>query len=646
MLLIPFVYAQAPSDCEPDRALLAATLLLHGEHPEAGIAALVGGGDPRAVPILADVVGVRRSGPVTEAAVLGLAGFPAALPLLAEWLLDRSLPSGTREAAARALGEARSDAAAATLVAATAHPAIAGGVRSAVLEVLRERYPDRLDSVARVSDSGGVAWVMAAGASGLGYGMATAGHFGETQLVGLGAVAGVAGGATGGWFYARNRPVIAGDAALVTLSEWAGGVGGVLIASGTIPARGVYDPDRVWIGGLVGVAGGATAGALAARAHPGDSGDASEMALMTGVGVATVATTYDFASQGGGGGTTVAGAATLGGFAAFAAASPHVELRGTDLGFIGLGTVWGAVAGGFVPLDPRTARYALPVATAGTAAIIGWGLSPTYDAPGDALLGGWVGLASGTMLGSGLVLLDPSAGTPGWGAVLGGTGGAAAGVALARLDPARIDGTDVLWGGLATGWVTWQTAGWLSHAQTQNAGAIGLTAVGATATAAAVGSRWADVSYGESLTMGSAALWGTYVGGVSAALVQGDTLKASLVGGDIALGLSAVVLVPALDVPPMVVVMADTGGIVLGGSATLVAGLLTDDGNTLLAASLGGAGVGMVTGALVGTRLAHRPPGRMPLPTAALPGDWSLSPMVAPMEGETVYGARVLGVGW
>lgn len=649
-----------PAATAANEALLAALLALHGEQRIAGIAALVGTNDPRAVPVLVDVVQTLRAGPVADRATLALASFPEGPQVLGSWVIDRRLPTSTRIAAARALGAARSEAAADALLASTGARAVAGTVRSAVMDTLKAEYPDRVGTATRVSDAGSIAWTTLGFGTGLGYGVATLGHFGRTNLEGLGAAAGAVGGATGGWFYANRRPTNVGDSSHVTLAEWAGTTGGLLIASGT----GRHDrtqADQVWVGGLIGLATGAGAGLATAGVQQGTGRDAWETGILTGAGVATLTSGYGFFSQGRGSmGTsstaprneTIAGFATLGSFAGASIASPNVDLRGTDLGFVALGTTWGAVVGGWLPLPPRTDRNALPVMTGGVAGLTAWSLAPAYDRPGDELLGGFLGLGFGTTIGAGISeLAAPGWESPasGWGPVAGATGGMIAGIGLANLDPGTVDGSDLLWGGLATGWVTWQTTGWigLDKSRDRDYRGVAVTVVGATGTACGVASRWTRVPYSASLTMASTALWGTYIGAATAQISHRDPLQAALIGGDIGVGVGAISLVPNLQVAPVIVGFADLGGVVVGGTTTLIAGLASQDPNALLAASLIGAGVGTAGGALLGLKVGSGHQVTLNLPHVDPPGVWGMAPMVSVAEdGRPVYGATVMGVGW
>lgn len=633
-----------------DAPLLDALLALHGDERVAAIKKLGEIGDPRAVPVLVDLLRTRPSGPVAEAAAHAMARFPEGVPVLRSWVLDAALPRATRIAAVESLGEAGSDPAGDALLSTTSSRRVSGPVRVAVLDTLRASYPDRVAAAKGVSDGGAVAWTVVGMGSGLGYGVATLGHFGRTQLEVLGGAAGAAGGATAGWFYARRRPIEVGDASFVTLSGWAGATGAVLIAKGTGLELGGDASDAVWLAGLAGGVGGAGIGLATAGAHPGTGRDAWSTALLTGAGIATVTTGYTFAKQDASSSATVAGAATLGGFGVAALAAPHMDVDGYDPGFVALGATWGALVGGFVPLPDRTARAGLPVTTAGVAGIAAWSLAPLYDRPGDELLGGFLGLGAGSTLGSGIELLVQPNRSPGLGIVAGSTLGGISGMALANADPRGVDGSDLLWGGLATGWVAWQSFGWLSYSASEQRTGIALTTIGAAGAGSALLSRWADVPYAASLTMGSTALWGTYIGLTAAELTDSNALEAALIGGDVGVAVGCVALVPAFQVAPVVIGLADGGGVLVGGTATVVAGLVSRDPKVLLGASLIGAGVGTVGGALLGIKLDNAGAGSLAiglgLPRVDPPGSWGLTPLVASADGAPVYGASVVGVGW
>lgn len=649
----------ALADCDDDRALLAALLALHGLAPAEGVEALVATGDPRVIPVLADVVRVRRGGAVVDAAVAGLGRFPGATGLLADFADDDALQDPVRQGAVAALGAMGSKEAGDALVALTANKAVTGTLREAVLAELRARYPGRLAEVSTVADAGGTAWVMTGSSLALGYGMATAGHFGQTNLAALGGAAGVAGGATAGWFYTRAHPVSAGDGAFYTVSGVAGTTGAMLLTSGVARQMGVDDrEDAVWLAGLGGGGAGYGLGAALAKRHPGTGMDGAEAAVLTAAGTATSAALASFAFQNrqvDGGGAIVAGLATLGGAAAFQGAAPAVTPRGTDLGYVALATAWGAEMGGFVPLAFDVRREGLPVATAGIAGIGAWALSPLVDTGPDQLLGAWVGTASGTAVGTGLYfVIDPTGQKPGALAMPAATLGGAAGLLLAAKAPGGVVGSDVVWGSVATAWTAWQVAGWQVVADSDHTLGWNLLAPGLVSAGSAVGARWLDIPTGSSLAVGSAGLWGSYVGGVAAELATENDGRAvwrwALVGGDVGFVGGGALLASNLHVPPAAVGIADAGGLVVGGAATLVTGLVTDDEDALLAASLGGAGVGLVAGGIVGWRLGRSLEGTtllLPgLPRARLPGHWSVQPTALPGEEGVRYGVEVVGLGW
>ena len=73
-----------------------ALLLLSSDRAPEGAARLGSLGDPRAVPVLLHVARTDADPAVTEAAVAALSAYPAAIPALSGWLVDREVPARLR----------------------------------------------------------------------------------------------------------------------------------------------------------------------------------------------------------------------------------------------------------------------------------------------------------------------------------------------------------------------------------------------------------------------------------------------------------------------------------------------------------------------------------------------------------------------
>jgi hypothetical protein len=234
------------------------------------------------------------------------------------------------------------------------------------------------------------------------------------------------------------------------------------------------------------------------------------------------------------------------------------------------------------------------------------------DPPPDLLVGALSGAALGGALGAGGSLaadLSPQA-RAGLG-LGGGTLGLLAGTAYALVDPDPIDDRDAVLTGAATVW-----AGWNAVALTQLSGAPDDRATGAvlvSAAAAGVLTTAAnlplDVPVPQTLCATSLGIWGGYVGYQAGDLAGVEPLGVALVASDVGLGLGGLLVSPAVGVPPLVLGVADAGGVFGGAAGALVAGLATENGDAVTAASLVGAGRGGMVGLGVGA-VWHRSQGR------------------------------------
>ncbi|MFH1469453.1 MAG: hypothetical protein ABIO70_34020 [Pseudomonadota bacterium] len=265
-----------------------------------------------------------------------------------------------------------------------------------------------------------------------------------------------------------------------------------------------------------------------------------------------------------------------------------------------------------------------------------------------------VGLGSGLLLGevidmsgdTGETLLKTAVG-------VGGTAGMGLGSYLAHRNPEGIRGNDVVFTVLATGWGMWQSGGWVEYAD--NDDVIGLVplvpaVVGA---ASALASPAIDVGVGDTLAATSLGCWGIYLGSVGGVLADArEPLLPTLIASDVGLGAGVLLMSPLVDASPVVVGMADAGGVIGATTGAVVAALVTGDSDPILVASLVGAGAGALGGGIAGAALDKRQRTRrhagllLPRPRLDLPGTWALSPAAVSDGRDTVPGAVLQVTDW
>lgn len=632
-----------------DRDLLHALLALVSEGGAVQGAERLGAlDDPRVVSPLVHAARTR-AGPVAVAAAEALALHPEALPELRSLVSDPAVPLEVRLAAVRTLGTMGTAAAGDVLVDELRRPLLPPALRREMIATVRDTWPERSNEIEGQVTADGTGWLALAGAGGLGYALATAGYFGQSDLEALGGVTGALVGTTAGYLYGRAFPMEAGDAALIATSGIGGTGAGLLIAAGVAPR----DEDALWAGGLAGEAVGFGLSGALRGVHPGTAGDALEATWVSGWSALGAATGIAYARQDLEASADqdppalAAGLALTGGLAVGHAVAPGIDVSVADLGLIGVASGYGAAFGALVPLRGRSA-LGLPITTLSTGAVLGYALAGPVEAPADVLFGAAAGGTYGGVFGAGvgmLVDIDDRDVVTGSG-LAGATLGLGVGAAVAARDPDPIDDRDLVLTGLATGWATWQAIGWGTWSQ-GDPSLAGLLVMAPPAVGIATGliSPVTDVPVTHSMMSGSLGVWGAYLGGVSSELVGGDTLLWTLVGSDAALAGGSLLLSPLVGVSPFVVGVADAGGVLGGATGTLALGLASPDPEPVLVGSLVGAGVGFAGGAVLGARLQRRGPRNVALlGRVRVPGTWTLGPLRA--EATDAYGVELRGVGW
>lgn len=587
----------------PDRALLEALILLQSGSAAEGCERLAATGDPRAEAVLVETVRVHRDEDVRIVALAALARFPTALPRLKAWIEDRSAPTAVRIGAVEALARMPDPGVREALLTVARRPGLSPAVREAVLRALARRWP--LLTLGDLPPAeNGAPWLAAGASASLGYALAAAGWFGRTRRWEVGAVTGATAGATAGWIYGRAWPREAGDAGLVATSGALGTGAGFLVGYGA--AEG--DLSTAFLGGLAGEGAGLVLGALAAGPHRGVGQDAAEgtaIAALVGGAAALgrAATGADGPETALAGGVGLAAGAVVGHLSA-----PGLRLP-TDLGPVGVGAALGLAATALAP-----AERPLPAALAGTlgGAAVGGVIGAWADPPPDLLLGAVAGAGLGGALGAGAGLAVGA--SPGLRGALGGAGGGLGlltGTAVALVDPDPLDDRDAAFGAAAAAWAGWNAAAASDLADVPTdraAGAVLLAAAGA-AVATSAGNVLVDVPIPQTLCATSLGIWGGYVGYQAGDLVGVDPLLVALPASDLGLALGGLLVSPLVGVPPLVLGVADAGGVFGGAVGALAAGIATSDGDAVTASSLAGAGVGGAVGLAVGS-VWHRSQGR------------------------------------
>ncbi len=645
-----------------DRDFLAALLLLLDEQTGPDGAARLGDlGDLRAVPPLTHA-GETRSAVVAAAAAHALARYPEGLDPLARWLTDEGLAIEVRMAAAEALGELGRIEGGDAIVTALRRRGLPADLRRSMIGVIERDFPQLADSLDNQVTRDGTPWLVAGGAVGLGHALGMTGHFGRSDFgTGLGVAAGAVGGGTLGWVAGRTWPIEAADASFLTSNIVAGQVGGVLIGT-SIVQPGAPGTDRVanagWVGGFAGEAVGFGAGMALRKLHKGSEIDTLEAAMVAGstsLLAFSIAQQVDFNAIDPNPSAVrlSAGIALLGGQALGHTISPHIALERADGWMMALATTY---AGGAALLWPGERAAGLPLLTGvSTGLLSSFAAARFLDPDNQTVFGGAAGMTYGGVIGLGVgMLLDPTL-QHDYNAWRGATlGFATAGLALGTYSGWRaseeIARPDVISTALVTGWATWNSAVLyrVTLPRVQQDGWFVLVPAAA-GLAMAASTPIVEVPLAYSFSAASLGMWGGFLGASSAQLARKDVGMPMLIASDVGFVAGIVLAAPPLSMPPLVIGMADAGGILTGAVFALGATFATRDRDPILGAALAGSGVGFVGGALLGSRLhrSGRARDTARLRPMKVPGQWAVAPQMMPTDNRNMaIGLSVQGHGW
>lgn len=317
--------------------------------------------------------------------------------------------------------------------------------------------------------------------------------------------------------------------------------------------------------------------------------------------------------------------------------------------------------------EPSTRQLAA-TAGLGVGLLGGYAVAPWFDAPPDVVFGaasggvilGATGLGLGTLLAS----VDEETGERDVVVVrtatfVGTAAGLGVGAWLGQRNPDIVDQGDVLFTSFVAGWMTWQAAGWNLYARRTRgpSRSDGLYILVPAVVTGAVGAStpYVDVPISYSLTAASTGLWGGYVAGSMAEVTRtsdtldGRVLRAALHGSNLGIAAGTALTLPPFRGSPLVIGMANAGGVTCGASFALVASAAGATPREALGWSVLGSGLGFVGGTAAGL-VTHRKGGTREIAWSSplrVPGTWSLSP--ATFEGDDgsmLYGARVGVHGW
>lgn len=657
-----------------DRAFMRALLGLSMSDDAVGAAEqLAAIGDSRAVGPLMVAANTREES-VMIAAVEALGAFPEAHEMLATWLLDANRDNGLRLACLDVLARRGEDVGGDALSAVIRRRGTRRGLRDTAFAALEQHQPKRYSALERPVARDGTPYLVAGGALAVGQVMGASGHAMQVQIAGTGTATGLVAGSAGGWVFGRVRPTEARTAAFITSSGAVGVTSGALI--------GVAFSDDVedggWIGSTVGNVIGFGLGA-AFRHHPTRStGDVWEANLFAGSLAVAGATGTNFARKGrwqervqpddsGVRWASLGAGIGLGLGAVFGhGIAPHIRLAKEDLYFMTLTGAYGLGIGLAAPIPGL--RRGLPVAGLTAGVLVGYAVSGFANPQPDSVVGATTGALYGGAVAAGLgFLVDRDAssggGIPRGFALVGSGIGLVAGSAIASGNPEFLDPADLVFVSLVTG-VSALHAGalWSALAPPFRTRGWFIVAPAAIGALAAITTPLVDIPTEYSFTATSIGGWsGLFAYGGVAALdgLRRDRFLWTMAAADTGIVVGLLVGAPPVNLPPMVVALADAGGIIGGGVTALGMSLVVDGadpnrGDRIAVAGIAGAAVGITAGATIG--FVVRATGerrdiaiRLPdvrLPGVRIAGQWAAMPTALSGDEGVVPGVVITGVGF
>ena len=652
-----------------DRTLMRALLgLSMPDDAERAAEQLAVMGDSRAVgPLM--VAATTREESVMIAAVEALGAFPEAHETLATWLLDSDRDNGLRLACLDVLARRGGDVGGDALSAVIRRLNTRRGLRDTAFAALEQHQPERYAALERSVARDGTPYLVAGGALALGQLMGGGGHAVGVKLAGTGTATGVVAGSAGGWIYGRVRPTEARTAAFVASSGAAGITSGALIGA----SFGQYPDSNAWLGSTVGNVVGFGLGA-AFRNHPTRStGDVWEANIVAGALSVAGATGTTFMRKGrwqervqpddsgvrwgslGAGIGLGVGAVVGHGIA------PSIRLDKADLYFMGLTGAYGLGIGLAAPIPGL--RRGLPIAGLTTGILVGYAVSGFANPQPDSAVGATTGALYGGAVAAGLGFLVDQDGASNGGiprgfALVGSGIGLVAGSAIATENPEFLDPADIVFVSLVTG-VSALHAGalWSALAPPFRTRGWFIVAPAAISTLAAVTTPLVDIPTEYSFTATSIGAWsGLFAYGGVAALdgLRRDRFLWTMVAADTGIVVGLLVGAPPVNLPPLVVALADAGGLIGGGVTALGTSLVVDGADPnrsdrIVVAGIAGAAVGITAGATIGFVVRATGDSRdiaIRLPRVRIPGKWSAMPSALAGDEGVVPGVVISGVGF
>lgn len=412
-----------------------------------------------------------------------------------------------------------------------------------------------------------------------------------------------------------------GDFALVPLGTVLGGALGLTLPT-FIRGDDAEVPASERAGGaLLGASLGTAGAAALAQVTDFESGDVAEVGVFSMAGAA-VGLGLGLAIPQSGRGTQLGlmDGVTAGGLAAGLLLAPYTEYRSDSYLNLGLGMALGGFAGAFTPVLYTGADIEeVEAAEVGGAGMLGAGvgmgagllMDQVLELDGDARENVAIGAAVGAMSGAGVGLLASEDDRVAVGLMNGLMLAGAAGVG-ATAESFEYDWGDVALGSAYVGYLTWHASGLtllLDGTDRQAAGAV-MSTVGLGALTGMYLTPYIHLDLSDVLMMLAGNVWGTWIGGwggeVFRTRIENDLegrrraglrLLSTVLGSDVGLAVTGMVVGGLLDVPPTrfaVINLSGLGGMMIGMlSAGFAKGEPLKEGNVIGALS------GLILGSVV-----------------------------------------------